>query len=173
MDLGEGTGSVVGYMPQELALHDELSAKETIEYYAKLYRMDKGRKYFLKLAISLYSQNENILLAAARSATAFLLDLLGLNSKSLLSTRVSSLSGGQQRRVSFASALLHSPPVLVMDEPTVGADPALRRAMWAHLARLAHAGGVAVLLTTHYLQEAEGRADQAGFAQITMFLITN
>ena len=47
MDLGEGNGSVVGYMPQELALHDELSAKETIEYYAKLYRMDKGRKYFL------------------------------------------------------------------------------------------------------------------------------
>ena len=47
-------------MPQELALHDELSAKETIEYYAKLYRMDKGRKYFLKLALSLFTCGEAV-----------------------------------------------------------------------------------------------------------------
>ncbi len=69
--------------------------------------------------------------------------------------RVKTLSGGLRRRVELAKALLHRPPVLLLDEPTVGLDPGGRRELWRHVRHLRSESGVAVLVTTHLLEEAE------------------
>ena len=66
---------------------------------------------------------------------------------------LANLSGGQKRRVSLAAALVHKPPLLVLDEPTVGIDPVLRQNIWKHLIALAK-DGITVIITTHYIEEA-------------------
>jgi ABC-2 type transport system ATP-binding protein len=71
------------------------------------------------------------------------------------------LSGGQKRRACVATALVNDPDLLVLDEPTTGIDPAGRRALWSLVERLAD-GGTTVLLTTHYMEEAETLADRVG-----------
>jgi ABC-2 type transport system ATP-binding protein len=70
--------------------------------------------------------------------------------------RTATFSGGMRRRVEVAKALLHRPRVLLMDEPSTGLDPAARVEMWRHLRQVTSAGGVAVLLTTHLMEEADG-----------------
>ena len=69
------------------------------------------------------------------------------------------LSGGMKRRLMVAKAMVHSPPVLVLDEPTAGVDIELRQQLWAYVREL-NAGGVTVVLTTHYLEEAEELCDR-------------
>ncbi len=76
-------------------------------------------------------------------------------------TRIVELSGGMKRRVMIAKALSHEPDVLFLDEPTAGVDVNLRRDMWALVRRL-QAQGVTVILTTHYIEEAEEMADRVG-----------
>lgn len=63
-------------------------------------------------------------------------------------------SGGQQRRVSFAVALMHDPELLILDEPTVGVDPLLRQSIWNHLIQITKDGNKTVIITTHYIEEA-------------------
>jgi len=72
---------------------------------------------------------------------------------------VRQLSGGMKRRLMVAKALVHSPPVLILDEPTAGVDVELRRSLWAYVRQL-HAAGTTIILTTHYLEEAEELCDQ-------------
>ena len=74
--------------------------------------------------------------------------------------RFGSLSGGQRRRIDVAIALMHRPAVLFLDEPTNGLDPESRSAMWVEIRRLAADGGLTVVLTTHYLEEADRLADR-------------
>jgi ABC-2 type transport system ATP-binding protein len=81
-----------------------------------------------------------------------LLDGLGLSDKA--GTNMRALSGGMKRRVMVAQALVHKPPVIVLDEPTAGVDVELRQALWRFIRQL-HAQGSTVVLTTHYLEEAE------------------
>ena len=81
-----------------------------------------------------------------------LLDSLDLTSKA--DTNMRALSGGMKRRVLVAQALVHKPPVVVLDEPTAGVDVALRQGLWAFIGRLNRAGHT-IVLTTHYLEEAE------------------
>lgn len=69
--------------------------------------------------------------------------------------RVKTLSGGLKRRVELAKALLHRPPVLLLDEPSTGLDPAVRRSLWGQLQSLRESAGVTILLTTHFMEEAE------------------
>lgn len=81
---------------------------------------------------------------------AFLVDFLMLPDADHM---VKNLSGGQQRRVSFAATLLHEPELLILDEPTVGVDPLLRDNIWNHLVEITRSGKTTVIITTHYIDE--------------------
>jgi ABC-2 type transport system ATP-binding protein len=94
---------------------------------------------------------------ASRRA-GLLLDLVGLGDAA--DRRMAEYSGGMQRRADLASALIHLPPVLFLDEPTEGLDPHGRSAIWATLERLNEALGMTVVLTTHYMEEADRLCDR-------------
>ncbi|XP_059488543.1 ABC transporter G family member 20 isoform X1 [Neocloeon triangulifer] len=123
-------GKRVGYMPQEIALYGEFSIKETMMYFGWIFGMDSSE---------------------IMERLQFLLSFLDLPSQNRL---VKNLSGGQQRRVSFAVALMHDPELLILDEPTVGVDPLLRQSIWNHLVQITKDGNKTVIITTHYIEEA-------------------
>ncbi|CAG2120454.1 unnamed protein product, partial [Medioppia subpectinata] len=102
----------------------------TLNYFAQIYGMDE----------SLKTKRIN-----------FLINFLSLPNPN---ARVKNLSGGEQRRVSLAVAIVHSPPFLILDEPTVGVDPMLRERVWQHLVLLAKQEKTTILITTHYVEEA-------------------
>lgn len=121
----------IGYMAQTDALYDSLSGRENLKFFGQM----KG--------ISGAELNQ------AMDHAAGVVDL-----KADLDKRVSGYSGGMQRRLSLAIALLGNPELLVLDEPTVGIDPALRRQIWAELNAIRDEGR-AILITTHVMDEAE------------------
>ncbi|MEM6652275.1 MAG: ABC transporter ATP-binding protein [Pseudomonadota bacterium] len=86
-----------------------------------------------------------------------ILKAVGLDDKK--DAYVRQLSGGMKRRLMVAKALVHNPPVLILDEPTAGVDVELRRSLWAYVREL-HANGTTIILTTHYLEEAEELCDE-------------
>ena len=88
--------------------------------------------------------------------SAEILEAVGLGDKR--DAYVRQLSGGMKRRLMVAKALVHAPPVLILDEPTAGVDVELRRSLWAYVREL-HAKGTTIILTTHYLEEAEELCD--------------
>ncbi|CAL8093569.1 unnamed protein product [Orchesella dallaii] len=130
-------GSLAGYMPQETALYDDFTIQEMLSYFGKIYSMS---------ASEISERSE------------FLINLLKLPEPN---RKVGSLSGGQQRRVSFAVALVHNPPLLILDEPTVGVDPTLRLSIWKYLRQLATESKTTVLITTHYIEETR-QSDMIG-----------
>ena len=89
--------------------------------------------------------------------TMEILEALGLEDKADIYAR--SLSGGMRRRLLVAKALVHSPPVVVLDEPTAGVDVELRQSLWEYMKTLNDAG-TTILLTTHYLEEAQEMCDE-------------
>ncbi len=121
----------IGYMAQSDALYTELSAKENLEFFAALYGL-KGeqRSRRIKAVMELVNLEEH------------------------LRKRVDQYSGGMKRRLSLAIALLHEPPLLILDEPTVGIDPVLRLSIWKELKAL-NRKGTTIVLTTHVMDEAE------------------
>lgn len=123
--------SEIGYMPQELALHGELSIKETFRYYGYMFDMNDDQ-------------------IDTRSK-----ELLKLLQLPPVHKVVGALSGGQQRRISFAVSLLHDPKLLILDEPTVGLDPILSQIIWDRLKEMAYSGKT-IIITTHYIEEAKG-----------------
>ncbi|HEU0133081.1 MAG TPA: ABC transporter ATP-binding protein [Mycobacteriales bacterium] len=124
----------IGVVPQESGLYDELTAVEHLRLFAALYNLKRP---------------------AARIGEV--LDLLGLAERR--TGRVGTFSGGMKRRLALARALLHDPPVLFLDEPTLGVDVHGRRALWDHVNALKDEGR-SVLLTTNYLEEATALCDR-------------
>ncbi|TYR75352.1 ABC transporter ATP-binding protein [Rossellomorea vietnamensis] len=127
----------VGYMAQSDALYTELTAKENLNFFAALYSLKKKEKEDrIKIVME----------------TVDLLDHLH--------KPVALYSGGMKRRLSLAIALLHDPEVLILDEPTVGIDPVLRKQIWERFQELKTKGRT-LLITTHVMDEAE-RCDRLG-----------
>lgn len=124
----------IGVVPQELNLDPFFTPRELLELQAGLYGVPRSRR-----------RTNEILEAVglARQADAY----------------ARSLSGGMRRRLLVAKAMVHSPPVLVLDEPTAGVDVELRRHLWTYIRALNHSG-TTILLTTHYLEEAQALCDR-------------
>uniref|UniRef100_T1IX96 ABC transporter domain-containing protein n=1 Tax=Strigamia maritima TaxID=126957 RepID=T1IX96_STRMM len=123
-------GSGVGYMPQELALYEDLSIEENLNFYGCLH---------------------NIKNSELKSRIQYLIEFLNLPTGKRLAGQ---LSGGEKRRVSFAITILHQPPLIILDEPTVGMDPLLRESIWNHLQEMCVKGKVTMIITTHHVEEA-------------------
>jgi ABC-2 type transport system ATP-binding protein len=126
--------SAIGVVPQELNIDPFFTPRELLDLQAGLYGVPRAER-----------------------RTADILEALGLADKAEAYART--LSGGMRRRLLVAKALVHRPPVLVLDEPTAGVDVELRQQLWRYVRRL-NAEGVTVLLTTHYLEEAEQLCDR-------------
>jgi len=124
----------IGIVPQELVIDPFFNVHETLEIYAGYYGLKKSER-----------------------RTDEIIEALGLKDKAKSTPR--SLSGGMRRRLLVAKALVHSPEVLVLDEPTAGVDVELRNQLWNYVKKLNQAG-TTILLTTHYLEEAEELCDE-------------
>ncbi|WP_026677427.1 ABC transporter ATP-binding protein [Fictibacillus gelatini] len=127
----------IGYMAQADALYEELTAKENLEFFASLYGLNQAKR---------------------QKRIVEVMEMVSL--KSDLKKMVKDYSGGMKRRLSLAIALLHEPKLLILDEPTVGIDPVLRKAIWDKFESLRD-NGTAILVTTHVMDEAE-RCDRLG-----------
>jgi ABC-2 type transport system ATP-binding protein len=124
----------IGVVPQEILFDPFFTPREALEIQAGLYGIPKAER-----------------------RTAQLLRAVRLEDKAEAYART--LSGGMKRRLLVAKAMVHSPPILVLDEPTAGVDVELRQQLWEYVRSL-HAQGVTVVLTTHYLEEAEQLCDR-------------
>jgi ABC-2 type transport system ATP-binding protein len=125
--------AAIGVVPQEIATDVFFTPRESLEVQAGLYGVPKAER-----------------------RTDVLLGALGLSDKA--DAYVRQLSGGMKRRLMVAKAMTHNPPVLVLDEPTAGVDVELRRQLWNYVVSL-NEMGVTIVLTTHYLEEAESLCD--------------
>ena len=126
--------AAIGVMPQELNLDPFFTPRGALEVQAGLYGVPKAQR-----------------------RTDEVLRMIGLEDKADAYAR--SLSGGMRRRLLLGKALVHAPQVLVLDEPTAGVDIELRQMLWANVRRL-NGEGVTIILTTHYLEEAERMCDE-------------
>jgi ABC-2 type transport system ATP-binding protein len=131
-----GVKSVLGVVPQEIAVYEDLTARENLTFWGKMYGL-RG--------------------AALASRVDEVLDIIDLRERA--GERVGKYSGGMKRRVNIAVALLHKPKVIYMDEPTVGIDPQSRRNILDSVVTLKDQG-MTVLYTTHYMEEAQELSDQ-------------
>jgi ABC-2 type transport system ATP-binding protein len=133
---GRAVRAEIGVVPQETALYEEVSARQNLRFAAALFGVavgDEGARIEEVLAI------------------------VGLGARA--DAPVRTLSGGMQRRLAIARALLHRPKMLILDEPTLGVDVEARHQIWSHVRRL-RGEGKTVLLTTNYLDEAEALCDR-------------
>jgi ABC-2 type transport system ATP-binding protein len=126
--------AAIGVVPQEIAADPFFTPREALEVAAGMYAVP-----------------------AKERRTMELLTALGLADKA--NSYVRQLSGGMKRRLMVAKAMVHNPPVLILDEPTAGVDVELRRQLWAYVVEL-NRRGATIVLTTHYLEEAEELCDQ-------------
>ena len=122
----------IGYVPQDIALLEELSAYDNLEFFGALYGL-KGK------------------LLKERIKEA--LEVTGLEDKR--KQKVKKFSGGMKRRLNIATAIMHHPKVLIMDEPTVGVDPQSRNHIFTFTKKICKEGGTTVIYTSHYMEEVE------------------
>jgi ABC-2 type transport system ATP-binding protein len=128
----------IGVVTQEIALYNELSAYDNLLFWGGLYNVPK-----LELKVRIDE----------------IVNLLGLADRK--NDKLKTYSGGMKRRINIASALLHRPKVLFMDEPTVGIDPQSRNLIFEVVEKL-HKDGMTIVYTTHYMEEAERLCDRIG-----------
>ncbi len=126
----------IGTAPQSLALYADLTGEENLSFFGTLYGLSGSR---------------------LRERVAWALEFSGLASRRR--QRVSGYSGGMQRRLNLVCGLLHDPPVILLDEPTVGVDPQSRNLIFESIESLGNEGRT-ILYTTHYMEEAERLCDR-------------
>jgi ABC-2 type transport system ATP-binding protein len=128
---------MIGYVPQLLSADGTLTGRENVELFARLFDVPRGERR---------ERVENALAAMGLTDAA--------------SRQAKTYSGGMVRRLELAQALVNSPRMLVLDEPTVGLDPIARTDVWEFIARLREAADMTVLMTTHYMDEADTYCDR-------------
>ncbi|MGH9762480.1 MAG: ATP-binding cassette domain-containing protein [Blastocatellia bacterium] len=128
---------MLGYVPQMVSVDGALTGYENLLIFAKLYDIRRGER---------------------ESRISEALALVGLTDAAYKLVR--QYSGGMIRRLEIAQSTLHRPPLLLLDEPTVGLDPIARKAVWEHIGRLRTDFGTTIFLTTHYMEEAETICDR-------------
>ena len=134
IDINERNAKLsIGVVPQELILDPFFTPRETLEYQSGYYGVPKSE-----------------------NCVEEILETVGLTDKADAYAR--SLSGGMRRRLMIGKAMVHRPPILILDEPTAGVDVGLRQSLWKEVRKLNDAG-VTIILTTHYLEEAEAMCD--------------
>lgn len=126
--------AAIGVVNQEITMDPFFTPQEALDLMAGFYGVPKSERRTMEI-----------------------LKAVGLDDKA--DAYVRQLSGGMKRRLMVAKALVHNPPVLILDEPTAGVDVELRRSLWEYVREL-HAAGTTIILTTHYLEEAEELCDQ-------------
>src|SRR3954452_1003626 len=134
VDVGRDPEAVkrrIGYMSQRFSLYEALTVDQNIRFFGGIYGLSGDR---------------------LESRRRFVIDMAGLQGRER--TRAADLAGGWRQRLALGCSILHEPPIVFLDEPTGGVDPLSRREFWSLIDRLA-ASGVTVLVTTHYLDEAE------------------
>ena len=129
--LSRQTAPLIGYMPQLPSLYAELSVMQNVEFFARVYRMSDKRQRAKRV--------EEVIR---------LVDLWERRKDSVMK-----LSGGMKQRVSLACAIVHKPPLLFLDEPTVGLDPELRFTFWEHFADLTRQG-ITLIVSSHTMDDA-------------------
>lgn len=128
--------NVLGVVPQETSLYNDLTADENLQFHARFYNVPPNER---------------------KRKIAEVLELVGLTARQ--HDRVGAYSGGMQRRLALARALLTDPKVVILDEPTLGVDVQSRAAIWERIRQIAREGRT-VLLTTNYMEEAQALADE-------------
>jgi ABC-2 type transport system ATP-binding protein len=121
----------IGYMSQKFSLYDDLSVEQNIDFFSRIYSVPKHLRVERK---------------------EYVLRMAGLTDRRTTVTRL--LAGGWKQRLALGCAIVHSPRILFLDEPTSGVDPIARRSFWDLIYQLAE-GGQTILVTTHYMDEAE------------------
>lgn len=129
--------SNIGYVPQQLSIEPALTGRQNVQWFARLYGVPRAER-------------------AGRVDQALVaMDLIDVADR-----LASSYSGGMVRRLEVAQALVNRPSLLVLDEPTVGLDPIARDGVWAQVQKMQAQFGMTVLLTTHYMEEADALCDR-------------
>lgn len=128
---------LIGYVPQQLSADSALSGRENVALFARLFDVPRAQR---------------------RPAVEAALRSVGL--EEVAERTASTYSGGLIRRLELAQALVSAPRLLVLDEPTVGLDPIARAGVWEHIERIRAATGTTVLITTHYMEEADRQCDR-------------
>jgi ABC-2 type transport system ATP-binding protein len=128
----DGVRRSIGIVFQDQSLDEELTAYENMDFHGRLYRIPKTLR---------------------QERITRLLDLVGLEERK--DDLVKTYSGGMRRRLEIARGLLHEPKVLFLDEPTLGLDPQTRNHLWEYIANLNEEKGITIILTTHYMEEAD------------------
>jgi len=128
----DGVRRAIGIVFQEPSLDEQLTARENLDFHARMYGLPR---------------------ALRRERSAELLALVELEDRA--DSRVDTYSGGMKRRLEIARGLMHHPQVLFLDEPTLGLDARTRRQIWEHVRQLNRERGVTVILSTHYMEEAD------------------
>jgi ABC-2 type transport system ATP-binding protein len=138
-----------GIVFQDPSLDQELTAMENMDLHAALYSVPRSTR---------------------RRRSEALLRTFGLWERA--DSKVKEFSGGMRRRLEVARALLHTPPILFLDEPTLGLDPQTRNQLWTHVRELNKTEGVTVFLTTHYMDEAERVATRVAIIDHGRIVVT-
>jgi ABC-2 type transport system ATP-binding protein len=139
----------IGLVFQETILDEDLTAYSNLDTHARLYRVPR---------------------AAVQKRIRELMKIVGLEAE--IKNKVANFSGGMKRRLEIARGLIHRPRVLFLDEPTIGLDPKTRRLIWEYIKKLRETTDITILLTTHYLEEADALCDRVAIMNNSKIVVT-